>query len=98
MAKPRGIPCFSGEPYDSEIMRRIVNPKILSEEVLFCYSFRTLVKKSKGIPKPLDLLPLIIEDEKKLLNLASRFDKEEFILMDKEKMGASTVRLTQKEI
>ncbi len=97
-AKPRGIPCISGEPYDSDILRRIVNPKILADEILFFYSYRSLVKKSKGNPKPLDLLPEIIEVEKKILNLASRFDKDEFLLMYKDKMGLSTVKLGLSEM
>ncbi|MES2525633.1 MAG: hypothetical protein V4598_01045 [Bdellovibrionota bacterium] len=93
IAKPRGIPCYSGEPFDSDIMRRIVNKKILSDEILFFYTYRQLVRKSKGVEKPLTLLPDIIEEEKKILNLASRFDKDEFILMYKDKMGSSLIKL-----
>lgn len=97
-AIPRGIPCVSGEPYDSQILRKIVNPKILADEILFFYTYRSLVKKSKSQTKPLDLLPEIIEAEKKVLNLASRFDKEEFLLMYKDKMGQATVRLSLNDL
>ncbi len=93
VAKPRGIPCYSGEPFDSDIMRRIVNKKILSDEILFFYSYRQLVRKSKGMEKPLTLLSEVIEEEKKILNLASRFDKDEFLLMYRDKMGSSLVKL-----
>ncbi len=93
VAKPRGIPCISGEPFDSDILRRIVNKKTLADEILFFYSYRRLVRKSKGHDKPLTLLPQIIEEEKKILNLASRFDKDEFLLMYKDKMGSSLIKL-----
>lgn len=97
-SKPLGIPCITGEPYHSDLLKRAATKNIKPVEVLFFYSYRTLVKTSKGRKSPLDHLAEIIEQEKKLLNYASPFRDEDFKTLHSEIFGTRRIRLSYAEL
>lgn len=98
LAKPRGIPCLSGEPFHSAILKRSRSLKVNSDEILFLYTFRSLVKTMKGKKSPLEGLDKILEEEKKVLNMVSALDEKEFIRMYRDKMNSQTILVGKKEI
>jgi len=98
MAKPRGIPCVSGEPFHSEILKRARRKKLINDDVLFFYTFRALVQTLKGKKSPLDGLSVILEEQKKVLNMANRMDEEVFIRMYQDKMNSKTILVGKPEI
>lgn len=98
MARPRGIPCLSGEPFHSEILKRAKSKEVHSDEILFFYTFRELVRKMKGKKSPLDGLAKILEEEKRVLNMVSPLDADEFIRMYRDKMNSRTILVGKNEI
>lgn len=98
VAKPRGIPCLSGEPFQTDILKRARTKRVNNDDILFFYTFRSLVTTMKGKKSPLDGLSGIIEQEKKTLNIVSQLDEEEFVRMYRDKMNSKTVRVGKPEI
>lgn len=98
MVKPRGIPCLSGQPFHSAILKRSQSVNVNSDEILFFYTFRTLVETMKGKKSPIEGLGMILETEKKILNMVSQLDEEEFIRMYRDKMNSRTIVVGKSEI
>lgn len=98
MARPRGIPCLTGEPFHSEILKRARSRSVNPDEILFFYTFRSLVRTMKGKASPLEGLSRILEEEKKVLNMVSPLDADEFVRMYRDKMNSKTVVVGKKEI
>ncbi len=98
MARPRGIPCISGQPFHSDIRKRAQTKKAGPDDILFFYTFRSLVRTMEGKKSPLEGLGKILEEEKKVLNLVSQLDEEEFIRMYRDKMNSKTILIGKSEI
>lgn len=97
-ARPRGIPCLSGEPFHTDILKRARKKNLKDDDVLFFYTFRELVRSMNGKKSPLDGLAAIIEKEKKVLNMVSALDDGEFVRMYRDKMNAKTIIVGKNEI
>ncbi len=88
-AKRRGISCISGEPYHTEILKEALRFVKKPDDILFFYTYRSLVTTLPGKKDPLLAVDSLIEENKKILHLSSTFDKYDFIRTYKEKIGPS---------
>jgi hypothetical protein len=89
MARKKGIPCLTAEPYHTELLKEALKFHLTPEEILFYYTYRSLVGKKD----PLEGLEQIIEENKKVLNLASNYNKYDFIRTYKGKMNRAAVQV-----
>lgn len=94
--KPHGIPCIGGYSYNNEVLEEAVKRKISSDDVLFYYVYESLIQEFKTNKKPLDKLPLLIEQNKTRINMVSRMEKESFLFRWRDMMGTKDVVLTEK--
>ncbi len=90
-AKRRGIPCISGEPYHTEILKEALGFVKHPDEILFFYTYRSLLMTLPGKKDPLLEIDSLIEENKKSLHLSSTFDKHDFIRIYKEKVGPTII-------
>lgn len=97
-AKLHGIPCLTAEPYFSEVQKEVRKKGYKAEEVLFIYTYASLVSSMGQSKEPLAVLPEKIEETKKLLNIAPKFEKEDFIQMYKEKMRSNVIRINPENL
>lgn len=96
--KPRGIPCVSGHPYQSEVFRRAETLGKSSDEILFFTTYRFLVEKSTSEKAPLNELDGQIEKAKELLNIVSPMGREDFLAHYRDHMGRGPVILTPRNL
>lgn len=97
LAKKRGIPCLSAEPYHSDILKETLKSGKHSDDVMFFYTYRDLVVTLPGKKDPLQDIDSLIEENKKKLNIFSTFDKYDFIRIYKENVGP-TVKIGPKNL
>lgn len=99
MAKKHGIPCISGDPYRSEILKALLlSGRRKKEDIIFFYTYKSLVATLSGKKDPLEGIDNLIQENKRILNVVSDFDKYDFMRMYKENMKSSMVSIDRKNI
>ncbi len=98
-AKKKGIRCISGDPYYSEILKE--SQKVISgtpDDILFYYTYRSLVAISVKDKNPLGSLESKIELNKELLNMVSDFNSDDFIRIYRSKFNTNSVKIDPKHL
>lgn len=98
-AKRKGVPCVTGEPFHTELLKESVKlSKTTNNDILFYYVYRSVVQDSGKNKDPLRNIDQLIEKNKNLLNLHSDFDRNDFNRIFKEKMNRPMVVINPKNL
>lgn len=96
--KPRGIPCVTGDPFQTEIVKEAEARGLRPDEVLFYYVYASLLAEFPKNKDVLKKLPELIADTKDALNMVGPMNEEKFLYQYREKMGTKNLAMTKKNL